>query len=165
MTRLFSALVVLTMLMLSGCASIRLGNDPLCKEIAAFANSVNAGESRSVTLETAWGSSKRHPDAFFSKDCDHGDYEPGSRLCTYLIEHSATEFAHNNFRRAFACLSRTPAHAKNYISYERLDVRVSAEGAIGVDSDVDVSLGFKWNEDHGTNQLDIVAQRFEPGED
>ncbi|MBN8480631.1 MAG: hypothetical protein J0L88_03465 [Xanthomonadales bacterium] len=161
MTRSFGTLGLLTMLLQSGCASVRLAHDPLCQELAAFANSVKAGESRSITLETAWGSSKRHPDSLYSKDCLHGDYEPGSRLCAYLIDHSATEFAHNNFRRAFACLSRTPAHAKNYISYERLDVRVSAVGAISVDSDVDVSMEFKWNEDNRTYQLDIAAQRFE----
>lgn len=162
MTGSFGALALLTMLLQSGCASIRLGHAPLCQEIAAFANSVKAGESRSITLETAWGSSKLHPESFYSKDCHHGGYEPGSRLCAYLLDHSATEFAHNNFRHAFACLSRTPAHAKNDISYERFDVRVSAVGAIGIDSDVDVSLDFKWNEDHRTKQLEITAQRFEP---
>jgi hypothetical protein len=74
------------------------------------------------------------------------------------MEHSATEFADNNFHTAFACLSGSiPKQTRNYVTYERLDVRVSAYGAAGVRDSVKVSLEFKPNTTNGTMQLDIGA--------
>jgi hypothetical protein len=149
--------LALVLILASGCASQRLAHDPLCEEMAAFANSIEPGTSRVVTLDTAWGPSKLHPDSLSSLDCKDGGYEPGKRLCRYLLEHSATEFATNNFRDAFACLSGIPFQTKNYVTYERLDVRVSAYDAVGVRSDVELSLEFKPNDVDGTMQLVIGA--------
>jgi hypothetical protein len=74
------------------------------------------------------------------------------------MEHSATEFSDNNFRAAFACLSGSiPEQTKNYVTYERLDARVSAYGAVGVRDNVKLSLEFKPNTANGTMQLDIGA--------
>jgi len=109
-------------------------------------------------METAWGPSKFHPDSLSSLDCADGGYKPGTRLCRYLVEHSATEFPDNNFRAAFACLSGTPAQTRNYVTYERLDIRVSAYGGIHVRDDVEVSLELKPNTANGTNQLVIAAK-------
>lgn len=142
---------------LSGCASRRLSRDPLCHEIALFANATQPGETRVVSLETAWGPSNKHPDSFRSLDCDAGGYEPGARLCRYLVENSETEFSSNNFRAAFACLSGIPMQTRNFVTYERLDVRASAYGAIGVRDGVKLSLEFKPNEANGTMQLIIRA--------
>lgn len=149
---------------LSGCASQRLSRRPLCEEIAAFANSTRPGETHVVSLETAWGPSQKHPDSLSSIDCNAGGYEPGARLCRYLMENSATEFSDNNFRAAFACLSGIPEQTKNYVSYERLEVRVSAYGALGVREGVNVSLEFKPNEVNGTMQLDIGATALKSDE-
>jgi len=154
----FAALALLLIFpVFSGCASQRLRRDPLCKEIAMFANATRPGETHMVSLETAWGPSRKHPDSFTSRDCSHGGYGPGARLCGYLIEHSAAEFSDNNFRAAFACLSGTPEQTKNDVTYERLEVRVSAYGAVGVRDGVEVSLELKPNEVNGTMQLDISA--------
>jgi hypothetical protein len=71
------------------------------------------------------------------------------------MEHSATEFPADNFRAAFACLSGIPEQTN--VSYERLEVRVSAYGAVGVRDGVEVSLEFKPNTVDGTMQLDIAA--------
>jgi hypothetical protein len=142
---------------LAGCASQRVGRDPLCQEIAAFANATRPGETHVVSLETAWGSSNAHPDSLDSRDCTSGGYEPGARLCRYLVQHSSTEFSDNNFRAALACLSNVPVHTKNYVTYERLDARVSAYGAAGVRENVELWLEFKPNTVHGTMQLDIGA--------
>jgi hypothetical protein len=152
-------LALVVFLSLSGCASQRLSRAPLCQEIAAFANATKPGETHVVSLETAWGPSKNHPDSLSSLDCTDGGYPAGARLCQYLAAHSATEFSENNFRAAFACLSgTTPEQTKNYVSYERLDVRLSAYGAVGVRDEVEVSLEFKPNRDNGTMQLDIGAK-------
>jgi hypothetical protein len=151
------AVTLVVFLCLSGCASQRLSRDPLCQEIAVFANATKPGETHVVSLETAWGPSRKHTDSFYSLDCNHGGYGPGARLCRYLMEHSATEFSDNNFRAAFACLSGIPEQTKNYVSYERLEARVSAYGAVGVRDRVELSLEFKPNKVNGTMQLDIGA--------
>ncbi len=155
-----NVLALVIYLSLSGCASQRLSRDPLCQEIASFANATKPGETHVVSLETAWGPSKNHPESLSSRDCNHGGYEPGARLCRYLMEHSATEFADNNFHTAFACLSGITKQTRNYVTYERLDVRVSAYGAAGVRDNVKVSLEFKPNTTNGTMQLDIGATAF-----
>jgi hypothetical protein len=148
---------IVIVLALTGCASQRVGRDPLCQEIAMFANATKPGETHVVSLETAWGPSRMHPDAMASLDCNDGDYAPGARLCRYLVEHSETEFSPNNFRAALACLSGTPEETGNYVEYERLEARVSAYDAVGVRDGVKVSLEFKPNPVHGTMQLDIGA--------
>jgi hypothetical protein len=43
------------------------------------------------------------------------------------------------------------------VTYERLDVRVSAYGAVGVRGNVELSLEFKPNRENGTMQLNIGA--------
>jgi hypothetical protein len=151
-------------LALAGCASHRAGRDPLCQEIAAFANATKPGEIHVVSLETAWGSSNTHPDSLASRDCSSGGYEPGARLCRYLVQHSFTEFSHENFRSSLACLSNVPLQTKNYVTYERLDARVSAYGAAGVRENVEVWLEFKPNTIHGTVQLDIGAKALKTPE-
>jgi hypothetical protein len=149
-------------LALAGCASQGVGRDPLCREIAAFANATKPGETHVVSLQTAWGSSTAHPDSLFSLDCTNGDFEPAAPLCRYLVQHSSTEFSDNNFRSAFACLSNVPMQTKNYVRYERLDARVSAYGAAGVREDVELWLEFKPNPANGTMQLDIGAKALRP---
>ena len=146
---------------LSGCASHRLSRDPLCQAIALFANATKPGESHLVSLETAWRPSNLHPDSLRSLDCADGGYPPGTRLCQYLLEHSATEFSENNFREAFACLSRIPVQTKNYVTYERLEAKVSAYDAVGVHEGVELSLEFKPNEVNGTIRLIIGATALE----
>ena len=153
-----NVLALVIYLGLSGCASQRLSRDPLCQEIASFANATKPGETHVVSLETAWGPSKYDPESLSLLHCNHGGYEPGARLCRYLMEHSATEFSDNNFRDAFACLSGIPEQTKNYVTYERLDVRVSAYGAVGVRDNVQLSLEFKPNTANGTMQLDVGAR-------
>lgn len=71
------------------------------------------------------------------------------------MEHSATEFSDNNFRAAFACLSGIPEQTKNYVTYERLEVRVSGYQAVGVRDGVKLSLEFRPNKVNGTMQLII----------
>jgi len=151
------AVTVVVFLSLSGCASQRLSRDPLCHEIALFANATKPGETHVVSLETAWGPSGKHPEVLSSADCNDGGFGPAARLCRYLVEHSATEFSDNNFRTAAACLSGIPAQTRNFVTYERLDVRISAYGAVGVRHDVELSLDFKPNEVNGTMQLMIGA--------
>ena len=126
--------------------------------MAAFANSTAPGTSQAVTLETAWGPSKNHPDALASRDCHNGGYAPGEALCNYLTEHSSAEFATYNFRRALACLSVTPLGRGNPVRYERLEAKVSAYGAYGVRGHVKLTVELGPNTENGTEQMEIRAE-------
>lgn len=79
--------------------------DPLCDEVKAFLASVKPDETRNLTLRTFWGAREEGDRIVIgSKSCEHGDYEPGKKLCAYLIENSSTEFAGYNAKRILNCL-------------------------------------------------------------
>ena len=83
--------------------------DALCGELAEFLASVRPDEQRIITLHTWWGA-KEVGDriAIASKHCEHNDYEPGEKLCAYLMENTSTEFAGYNTKRVLACLAPRP---------------------------------------------------------
>lgn len=83
--------------------------DALCGELAGFLASVRPDERRTITLHTWWGA-KEVGDRIViaSKHCEHNDYEPGKKLCAYLMEHTSTEFAGHNTQRVLACLAPRP---------------------------------------------------------
>ena len=101
------AIVSLTILALSGCASLPSGRDELCAPLLDFARSVGPDEQRSISFHTSWGGNFRNDlePAIFAKQCMHGDYGPAKAVCSYLIEHGATEFAGRNAQRALSCLA------------------------------------------------------------
>ncbi len=80
--------------------------DALCGELVEFLASVRPDEQRTITLHTWWGA-KYEGDMLImgSKWCEHNDYEPGKKLCTYLMKNSSTEFAGSNAKRVLACLA------------------------------------------------------------
>lgn len=102
-----------------GCASIGPLHDPLCAEIVRFANAVEPGTVARVTLCADWGPRCASGGAYFvySKRCEHGGYEPASRLCAYLLDHSSAEFPDNNFAGALACLGKGVHEPGRYGDY------------------------------------------------
>lgn len=148
-------------LLSAGCASTRLAHDPWCLEIAAFANSVAPNETRAVELGNLWGSSEQFRDTLYSKQCGSDGYEPGRRLCAYLLENSSSEFADLNFRRSLACLTRTPWRTTKAVIYERLDAEVLAFGGAGIDDDVEMKLSFRFGEEPEPDRLVISAHRYQ----
>jgi hypothetical protein len=81
----------------------------LCSEIESFLASVKPDETRVLTLRTYWGARQEGDQIVMgSKTCEHNDYEPGKKLCTYLMEHSSTEFAGYNAKRILNCLAPKP---------------------------------------------------------
>lgn len=80
--------------------------DLLCAEVKAFLASVKPDETRAVTLRTFWGAREEGDQIVIgSKTCEHKDYEPGKRLCSYLIQDSSTEFAGYNAKRILNCVT------------------------------------------------------------
>lgn len=80
----------------------------LCRVLRAFIVSVQPKESREFVFRTAWLSNfegEAEP-AIFAKRCEHGGYPPAAKVCAYLMEHGATEFAGTNVQDSISCLSR-----------------------------------------------------------
>ncbi|MGE8226936.1 MAG: hypothetical protein ACN6RK_14230 [Stenotrophomonas sp.] len=83
--------------------------DELCSELGSFLTSVKPDETRSLTLRTFWGARVEGDHIVMgSKTCEHHNYEPGTKLCAYLMEHSSTEFAGFNAKRILNCLASAP---------------------------------------------------------
>lgn len=92
-------------------ASSAFDAQSLCTPLQEFVRSVKPGELREFTFHTSWGSDfKDSPESpsdlvMSAKRCiDHG-YAPAKKVCEYLLEHGATEFAGNNVKDALTCLS------------------------------------------------------------
>lgn len=86
----------------------------LCEAMAAFANASEGLERHSVALVTDWGGEFSKEPVLFTKRCEAAGYEPGKRLCAYLLPNTRTEFAMDNYFAARRCLglkgpSRPPA--------------------------------------------------------
>jgi hypothetical protein len=102
----------------AGCASSTLygdGPDDMCRQIADFANASQDGALHEVRLITDWGGTTcSTPDepAMYCKACRHDAYSPGKKLCDYLMENTATEFAEVNLARALSCLNLGYGHLK-----------------------------------------------------
>lgn len=82
-----------------------------CRVLRAFVESVQPNETREFTFRTSWGSDfndAQDPGAFVfgSKRCEHGNDEPGEKVCAYLMEHGLMEFTEVNVKDAVSCLSR-----------------------------------------------------------
>lgn len=76
--------------------------DAICSNLAAFASASVTGESRSVVLRGGWGGDTK--DTIMTHECRHLGYEPGKKLCAYLLPNSSWEFGVHNAERAAACL-------------------------------------------------------------
>ncbi len=98
-------------LVMGACSTLPQERDPLCEEMATYANAGKVDAVHTVRLTTDWGGDFLKSDApdeqvFYAKSCEH-DSEPGRVLCAYLLENSSTEFAAINYRRALRCLGRS----------------------------------------------------------
>ena len=137
------ATVLLLAILSSGCASIG-ARDPLCPEIVRFANAVEPGRSAQVILCVDWGPRcGGGPESLFSKHCEHGGYEPASRFCKYLTEHSSAEFPANNFGSALACLGRGVYEPKRYGDYVWEIARVRTDAMPGLEEGVEVGIDYE----------------------
>ncbi|WP_156103977.1 hypothetical protein [Shewanella mangrovi] len=82
-------------------------NDPFCKPINAFVESIKPDETHEITFLTAWGSNfKGNSEPVLSaKRCEYEGYEPASLACKALMESASVEFAGKNAMRVVSCLS------------------------------------------------------------
>ncbi|MET3928601.1 hypothetical protein ABIE51_000488 [Lysobacter sp. OAE881] len=103
-----TALVALLLVTISAdvLAATSGRDDALCGELEEFLASILPDEQRAITLHTYWGA-KEEGDRIViaSRSCEHDDYEPGKKLCAYLMENSSTEFPGYNTQRVLACLA------------------------------------------------------------
>jgi hypothetical protein len=81
--------------------------DGLCAPLRKFVESVKPDDTKILKFHTSWGSNFKDSDveSLWAKRCEHDNYKPAKSVCTYLMEHGATEFSGNNAKAAVTCLS------------------------------------------------------------
>jgi hypothetical protein len=132
--------------------------DPLCAPLRAFVASVKPDETNTLEFHTSWGGNFKDSaePAIFAKRCNHFGYGPAGAVCTYLMEHGATEFSDTNFKRAVMCLSPET----------RLDSGLSVSGAAmslsygSPDRGAHVSLEFSEDSQLGGMVLKVAADGY-----
>lgn len=149
---------------LTGCVSVTDKPDDMCAAIAAFANASGEGPVHSVGLTTDWGgtfSPKDDPDSIVAaeKDCRHDKYAAGKALCAYLVEHTSTEFATANYRRALACIGY---HVEGASPIDDHGLPASAESRTvrGVKRGIQVRVGLRPGTDSAPPTMVITPGRF-----
>jgi hypothetical protein len=160
MVRPWGELAVVSLVLLSGCGSLLPRRDPLCSEIAVFANSIDDDAVHSVELLTDWGGVfSQVPNVFYEKSCQHDQATSSKRLCDYLVNHTSTEFATVNFRRALSCLSRSQSYiGPPDAQVEYLKGAVSSFSVRGAPHSL-VTVEFSTGSDDRPPSLKISAQR------
>jgi hypothetical protein len=99
------ATVLAALLVLGPAQAASQPKDALCKELTAFLSSVNPDEKHSITLYTFWGARKDGDKIVIaSSRCEHGSYEPGTKLCAYLAANTSREFPGHTVSRTLNCL-------------------------------------------------------------
>jgi hypothetical protein len=103
--------------LVAGCATPdadtgALPDDPLCADLAEFARAAaRDGGAREVAYATDWGGAWTEEEVMYAVDCQHDGYEPGRKLCGYLMENTSIEFPEGNVRAVLACFGEAAANA------------------------------------------------------
>ena len=156
--------MVLSVVLLTtgGCAALRHQADAMCAEISEFANSSTDRSAHAVDLINDWGgpiaekeSQKEGNYTMYVKQCKHADYDPGKRLCAYLMENTSTEFPDNNVRRALVCLNDPISRPYTVPRTQYTNVKFSSRTALHVRSNVLVTVAYSQQEE----MLTISAQK------
>ncbi|WP_222566002.1 hypothetical protein [Novilysobacter antarcticus] len=128
--------------------------DSLCAPLREFVKSVRPDESKTFEFHTSWGRNFKDSAelAISAKRCNHFGYGPAEDACTYLMEHGATEFSDNNFKRAVVCLSPKT----------RFDSGLSVSDAVMSLSygSADVTLEFSEDSQTGGMVLKVAADGY-----
>jgi len=148
-------------LVLGACAGAPQEKDEMCPAIAAFASASVDGGSHSVRLMTDWGGSYHksedpNEEVFFAKDCVHDSFEPGKKLCNYLLEETSTEFPAINYRRALRCIG-IKASGLSPTDDHDLPPTAKSHTVPGVSRNVEVTLDFTHGTDIEPPTLKITA--------
>ena len=126
----------------SGC--VALGpRDEMCLEIVRFANAGN-GDPQAVRLTTDWGGVWSKEEVMFEKNCEHGGYGPGQKLCDYLMKNTSSEFAAININRALSCISapRIPESSDAKIELRYVRAKIEARKMKGLSAGILVGVEY-----------------------
>lgn len=136
----------------ASCASIAaVEPDGICRELATFANASTDKSTRTIELTTAWMGQQPATDSdklsMATKNCKHGGFAAGATFCKWLMDHTSSEFAEINIRRALSCIgdaklyAGAPGTSVEYLAgkivsydtkYVREDVTVTIEYSVSV---------------------------------
>ena len=128
--------------------------DLLCVPLREFVESVKPDERKIFEFHTSWGGNFKDSTelAISAKRCNHFGYGPAEAVCAYLMEHGATEFSDNNFKRAVVCLS-PKTRLDSGLSVSRAAMSLSYGSA-------DVSLEFSEDSQIGGMVLKVAGDGY-----
>lgn len=128
--------------------------DLMCVQLAAFAETVEPGQSHSVVLRGGWGGDTQ--DTLMTHDCKHAGYEPAQVLCEYLVPNTSWEFGSYNAKRAATCLDS--ADRKDFIrrveKYE-LPAEITSSLRALTDKTVQVSVRLEFTRPSGSRVAEL----------
>jgi hypothetical protein len=163
MRRISTFLVATLALLASACETTRPEPDELCGELAAFAEASFSQGPHTVRLATDWGgvfskSDGPNEDLMYAKACQHDSYEPGKKLCAYLLDNTSTEFAAFNYRRALSCIG-IAVHGTSNISDDQLPPSATSRRVNGKSVRSELLVEFTSGSDTAPPILSITAGR------
>jgi len=134
--------------------------DPLCSEIAAFANAAANDGTRKVRLLTDWGAvftrKERDEELMYSISCEHQTYAPAQALCAYLLKNASVEFMGINVRRALSCMGKRVS-GRSPTDDDQLPASFISQKVLGVRVDAELLLEFAEATDSSPPTLTITA--------
>ena len=145
-------LILISILSIAGCSmNKKPTEDVFCSELRNFVDQKTCDNHKSVVLKTCFWCG----DSIFWRQCDSFDFEPGQKLCSYLLVNARTEFPQDNLKRALQCFAndnfkpvQNAMEVLNDVEYHFIDVE-------GVKNDVIVSLYYQENTEDGLPTLKI----------
>lgn len=126
-----------------------------CNELKVFVDQRICDE-KTVVLETCFMCG----DTFFKRFCEHFEYGPGIKFCSYLLKNARTEFPQQNLDKALMCLAGESYKPMKNVWQILNDVEYHFKEVKRLKNDVMVSVYFQKNEDKGYPTLKIQTEGF-----
>lgn len=152
-------LVLLGCITFAGCAALSK-HDQLCGQIVQFANGSVADKEHSVQFTTDWGGvHSLEQNIFAEKRCEHESFEPGKRLCDYLMNNTSMEFAALNINRALRCIGAPEIPNPIQAELQHAAVKFESDKVRGVSKGVVVGVEYTYGYQDKPPLLKISARR------
>ena len=151
--------MLFTFIAFAGCAAFSK-HDELCGQIVQFANGSVTNKEHSVQFTTDWGGvHSLERDIFAEKRCEHEGFEPGKRLCDYLMENTSMEFAALNINRALRCIGAPEIPNPIQAELQRATAQFESDKVRGVGKGIVVGVEYTYGYQDKPPMLKISARR------
>jgi hypothetical protein len=140
-------------LLVSGCTSAaRVESDGLCSQFGALADSIQDYDKHEIAFFTEWGAEP-------TKACRRGSSAQEAALCTYLLEHSSTEYMEANIVRVLRCAGVSFPEQDRAISLESLKGKATFPWPAFAAQPISMVVTFDTTSLSGAHTMTITLQR------